>query len=150
MGSDSGGQQRLMSIAECCVGDQGSLVPSNSFGKPFRTLSSEDILEAKRRSRQRCFRWSYSNFSRRNVRDQRSGGTIDNYLAQIVEKFAGTVLCGLEVKQLRILINKSCADDFIDELGMIEDVEDERDVCLNATDSELSQRSSQLTAGILK
>ena len=41
-----------------------------------------------------------------NVSDQGSGGTIDHHLAQVVEQLAGSVLTGLEVKQLRILINK--------------------------------------------
>lgn len=61
-----------------------------------------------------------------NISDDRRCWPVDNNLAQIVENFAGLVLTGLELKQLRILVNEPRAH-------MVQHIEDEWNVSLDAT-----------------
>ena len=58
-------------------------------------------------------------------------GTIDNEIAEVVEKFLSSVLCRSEVEELRIAIYEGRVDVSNEKFWMSKHVHQKRDVCLN-------------------
>lgn len=69
-------------------------------------------------------------FRRLETRGQGSEGAVDQHVAQVVEQLLGAVLWRLELEELRVLVNEGGVYGAIQELLILQDVEEERNVCL--------------------
>jgi hypothetical protein len=76
---------------------------------------------------------------RLDVRSQRSLGSVDQNLAQIIEQFLGPVLRLREIEQLRILVDEVGVHGSIQKLLILEDVQQKRNVGLDPPHPEFPQ-----------
>lgn len=147
IGTDTGGEERLVGISEKiddenqedipiyipegCVSNKTSRSFANFLGKLSRSLFHKNITESSWRLGTGWDvrnRWGDDGWLQ--VRGERSGWSVDLNLSEIVEKFLSSVLAGLELEELWMFVDEVGVDGGIEEVGLTEHVEQERDVGL--------------------
>ena len=71
---------------------------------------------------------------------------VDDHLSQVIQKLVGAILRGLELEQLRIIVDEGGVHEAVDKVLVLEDVDQIGNVGLDAADSELLERAEQLGA----
>ena len=69
------------------------------------------------------FRRPHGYVGRRDVCDQRRRGTVHEDIADVVEQLLGPVLRGLEIEQLRVLVDEAGVDCRAQKLGVLQNVQ---------------------------
>lgn len=85
--------------------------------------------------------------SRLQLGSKRCQRSINQNLSQIVQQLLRSILGSTESEQLRMLVNEVGIDDSAEELLVLEHIEQERNVGLDASDSELAEGSVHLGTG---
>mmetsp|Transcript_17948 Transcript_17948/g.33918 ORF Transcript_17948/g.33918 Transcript_17948/m.33918 type:complete len:218 (-) Transcript_17948:1537-2190(-) len=142
-----------MGITPGGVGQQETLALTHSTGKSIGTFSVENLLERRtfqlpwvgfhdgddRVHRRRCFAHS-SEFL---------GSSIDNGITNVMQKLLSTILFAKGVQQVRVGGDKAGIYHTIDKVIMSQDIQQERFVGLDTTDTELPNGTGQLASSFL-
>lgn len=90
------------------------------------------------------------NFSRLKRSRQGRLRTVDQYLPQIIQQLLPSIHGRPKLEKLGILVYKIGIDSPVKEFLVLEDIEEERNVCFDAADPELLQGSVHFRAGGLQ
>lgn len=152
--SDTSGKQRLVSISPGGVHEQTTLVLANGLGEGLGALLEENV------SPSLLARLADIDLLTIGVDDLRENNltlelglanlsldraAVDGDVSKIGQQLLGTVLATNEVKELRGIINKGSPAVAVDEGGVGEKRGKERDICLDASDTELDQGTEDLS-----
>ena len=148
IGADARRHQRLMGVAEGGIGEQQAFLVKGPLGEFFRAQLGQQLL--------RAWRWlrRVVNERSRDSRDRWLGFSlhfriaIDDDFAQVRQDFGGAILAHGELEQRRFFRQKRRSNVAFLELRMVDDVLQERDVRLHATDAKLAQSAVHAVAGV--
>ena len=148
VGADARGEQRLVGVAECRVGEQRAFL----FARPLREFLRSQFEQALARARRRGD--APVEGRERGRLEQRCGlvalglrVAVDRHVGEEMHQFRGAVPARLELEQGRRRVDERGCGVPRAEHGMRDHVLEERHVCLHAADAELAQRAVHALQG---
>ena len=154
--SHTGGQERLMSITPCGVHDKTALVLTDGLGESLRTLLEEDVPPA-------LLAWLGGvDLVSAVVGEGRDGdhalelglanltldlAAVDSKITEVGKELLSTVLGADEIEKRRCVVDEGSPALSVNECGVCEELDQEGNVGLDTTDTELNQRTKHLSAG---
>ena len=148
--TDTGGQQRLVGIAERGIGEQQTSLRTRPFGETFRPQLLQNLASAHRRAPR--------NMGRDGRRSQALGRRLAGYgrvavhddIGQIGEQPGGAVAARSQPEQRGRLFDPAGTRVAGLKLWMIDHVFQERNIGLHAPHAELTQGAAHAVAGVAK
>ena len=151
VGAHARGEQRLMRIAEGCVGSSSRFCSRVHFGEPLGAELLEELSRARAAARTRRARESARGRMSVGLRFARHFLVpVDDHLAEIVEQLRRAVLARRELEELRRVVEESRGGLARLEGRVVDDVLEKRDVGLHAANAELAQRAIHALARFLE
>mmetsp|Transcript_6121 Transcript_6121/g.15524 ORF Transcript_6121/g.15524 Transcript_6121/m.15524 type:complete len:645 (-) Transcript_6121:547-2481(-) len=168
--TNTSGQQRLMCITHGGIGHQHSLVLANCLGERFRSLRLQERTPAIRGS-VRCLaiqlvRETTCNLGWRNLTEcrrcwqlimrsntwcsTRGSWTVHSDIAQIVEHAVGSITHPTRTEEVRTLVDETGVQHTGGKVLVVEDVQQEVNVCGHTTNAELLESTLHLHASQLE
>ena len=148
VGAHAGGQQGLVSVAEGGVGEQEFLLPGGPGGEAFGAQVAEQLAGAVR---------SLGGVVRRQGPGASASGggltghlriAVDDDVGEVAQQFGGAVLARREFEQRGGFLEPSGAHVASLEIGVVDDVFEERDVGLDTAHAELAEAAVHALAGV--
>ena len=156
--SHTSGEERLVGVTPCGVHDETALVVADGLRKALRALLEEDVpptllawlgcvdlvaaLVGKNGDGDLALELGLTNLTLDLT-------AVDSEVAEVCKQLLSTVLRANKVEQSGCVIDEGCPALPVDEGRVSEELDQERDVGLHTTDTELNQRTKHLSAGNL-
>ncbi len=149
-GPDPGRQQRLVGIAERRVGQQERVLLADPVREALGPQFLEDLPRALGRRRWSC---RSSAGPARSVRApsgvlSHAGETVDDDLGHEGQQLRRPVLRDRELEELGRLVEEPGGGPAFEKIGVVDDVEQERDVRLDPSDAKLAQGPLHPPSGV--
>ena len=149
-GSHSGGEEGLVSISPGGIGEEEALVVADGLGEGLGALLLEDLAEAAGGLGGGALGDDGVDVAGDGAVDaELRGVAVDDEVAEVLEGLLASVLDGAGVEEVGVLGDEEGGGLALEVLVLLEEVEEEGDVGVEATDAVLGEGAVELLDGLL-